>query len=406
MGKEYPADEAAQWGQEIDGISRKFRGDVRNALTEAAGRGFSVLPGHVQELIVATGLEAKLKATEANAKIFQGMTERRLKEEEVDQKIVLGLARLDLELLKADYDNAHELAKALQDMTLDEQRGAIQRLQSDVDKRQAYIIEERALIEREVTYWKRQAIEAEGIALDAEVQLARERVKTAEEKLRIIEYLYQVIAAEQIVIAAELRRAEVLETVIAKQEEVAAIKKTMIPLYEDKAEARLRDAEAIKEEAEYRKQIEELGYRRIDLKRAQEDADHQVRQAEEVYEEARYAYFKAERTTELARAEARTMLLEFEALIKEKLIKMKKALDKEERRFRLDQRLFWEKYGWGQDFSYTEMQRARLMADFMEKINNITDAAAAKADATMAGQRQIHVRQSWQHMHQYISKGS
>ena len=162
MGKEYPADEAGKWGQEIDGISRKFQGEVRNALTEAAGRGFPAPPGPVLELIVATGLAAKFKAAEVNAKLYQGLTDRRLKEEEVDLKVVLGLAKLDLEVLKADYDNAHDLAQALEDKNLSEKRATIQKLQSDVDKRQAYIIEERANIEHEVNYWKRLAIQAEG----------------------------------------------------------------------------------------------------------------------------------------------------------------------------------------------------------------------------------------------------
>lgn len=405
MGKDYPFDEAAQWAQEHDTLTRKHREEVDAALTDAAGRGFVAPPGATLGLILESRFQAKLKATEANAKIFQTMTERRLKEEETDQKVILGLARLDLELLKADNDNAHDLAKAWMDMTMDERKAAVQRLQSDVEKRQAYIIEERAIIEHEVNYWKGLAIQAEGIAIDAEVQLAREKVKTAEEKLRIIEYLYQVIQAEQVVIAAEIHRAEVLETVIARQKVVAEVKKTMIPLYEDKAAARLQEAEAIKEEAVYRRRIEELGYRRIDLKRAQEDADHQVRLAEEENEEARYAYTKAERTTTLTQAEARTMLLEYENIIKAQLIKLKKALEKEERRLKLDQRLFWEQYGWGQEFDYAELQRMRLVTDFAEKVQNLIATANAKADAALAGQETIHVRSTRAHIHQYISKG-
>jgi hypothetical protein len=405
MGTPYPFDEAGQWAQDHDTVTRKHREETEKALTEAAGRGFVAPPGETLALILESRFQAKLKATEANAKIFQTMTERRLKEEEVVQKVVLGLARLDTELLKADNDNSHDLAKAWADMTMDEHKAAVQRLESDVEKRQAYIIEERALIEREVTYWKRLAIEAEGITLDAEVQLAREKVKTAEEKLKIIEYLYQVIEAEQVVIAAEIHRAEVLVTVIARQQEVAAVKKTMIPLYEDKAAARLQDAEAIKLEAGYRKQIEELGYRRIDLKQAQEDADHEIRLVEERQEEAHYDYLRAERITEITKAEARTMLLEFEAIIKAKLIKMGKALQKEEKRLKLDHRLFWEQYGWGQEFNYTELQRIRLVSDFPARVENMIDVAKAKAAAQLAGQEVVSVRTTRAHMHQLISKG-
>jgi hypothetical protein len=406
MGKEYPADEAGKWGQEIDGISRKFQGEVRNALTEAAGRGFPAPPGPVLELIVATGLAAKFKAAEVNAKLYQGLTDRRLKEEEVDLKVVLGLAKLDLEVLKADYDNAHDLAQALEDKNLSEKRATIQKLQSDVDKRQAYIIEERANIEHEVNYWKRLAIQAEGIALDAEVQLAQEKLKTAEEKLRIITYLYQVIAAEQVALVAEQRRAETLQIVIEKEKEVVEIKKTMIPLYKEKSAARLEQAEAIKDEAAVKKEIEELGYRRIELKRAQEEADHQVRQAEEDFEEAHLAYVRADRLTELTRAKARTLLLDYEGQIKEKLIKMKKALDKEERRLKLDQKAFWESYGWGHEFDYTELQRQFLVVDFYRKVTEMIAVGMAKYDSTLAGQRSTVCRTSAAHMHQYISKGT
>jgi len=405
MGKEYPADEAAKFGQELDAISRKFQGEVRGALTEAASRGFHAPPGQVLELIVATGLAAKNKAAEANAKLYQGLTERRLKEEEVDLKVVLGLARLDLEVLKADYDNAHDLAQALEDKNLSEKRATIQKLQSDVDKRQAYIIEERANIEHEVNYWRKLAIQAEGLALDAEVQLAQEKLKTAQEKLRIITFLYQVIAAEQIALAAEQRRAEALQIVVEKEKEVVEIKKTMIPLYKEKAAARLEQAETIKEEAEVKKEIEELGYRRIELKRAQEEADHQVRQAEEDYEEAHLAYVRADRLTELTRSKARTLLLEYEGQVKEKLIRMKKALDKEEKRFSLDQKVFWGRYGWGQEYDTLDLERQFILADFYRKVQDMIEIGLSKFSTVMAGQRTTIARQSAQHMHQYISKG-
>lgn len=405
MAKEYPADEAARWGQEMDALSQKYQEGTRAVLSDAAGRGFTAPPGASLEAIINTGLAIKQKAVEANAKIYQGLTDRRLKEEEVDLKVVLGLARLDMELLKAEYDNAHDLAQALEDKNLNEKRATIQKLQSDVDRRQAYIIEERGNIEHEVNYWKGLAIQAEGLALDAEVQLAREKVRTAEEKLRIITYLYQVIAAEQVALAAEQRRAAALQIVLEKEKEAAEIKKTMIPLHKDKAAARLEQAEAIKEEAEVKKEIEELGYRRIELKRAQEEADHQVRQAEEDFEEARLAFVRADRLTELTRAQARSLLLQYEGEVKEKLIKMKKALDKEERRFKLDQRAYWEQYGWGQEFGLMDLQKTFLVASFYRKVQDMIELGLSKFESVMAGQRQTVARQSAAHMHQYISKG-
>jgi hypothetical protein len=116
MGKEYPADEAGKWGQEIDGISRKFQGEVRNALTEAAGA-FPAPRGRC-ELIVATACRCSrpLRRTPS----LPGLTDRRLKEEEVDLKVVLGWGWTGV--LKADYDNAHDLAQALEDKNSSEKR--------------------------------------------------------------------------------------------------------------------------------------------------------------------------------------------------------------------------------------------------------------------------------------------
>ena len=279
--------EAAKWGQEVDTIARKFVDTERSILADAAGRGFCAAPGAALQNIQDVALAAKAQLTEANTKLYAEQMDRAFKEEDTQQKVVFGLAKLDAELYKAEVDNALLIEKAESDMTLNERRAMIEEMKSDVDKRQAAIIEEKADIEHEVNYWKLQAIEAEGLALDAELQLAREKVKTAEEKLKVINALYEVIAAEQLVLLAEQRRAATLQKVVEAEKQVAEIQKTMIPYMIQKADARLVQAEAIKEEAYAKKEIEELGYRRIELKQQQEDAEHQLRGAELALEQSR-----------------------------------------------------------------------------------------------------------------------
>jgi hypothetical protein len=98
--------------------------------------------------------------------------------------------------------------------------------------------------------------------------------------------------------------------------------------------------------------------------------------------------------------------LDYEGQIKEKLIKMKKALDKEERRLKLDQKAFWESYGWGHEYDYTELQRQFLVVDFYRKVTEMIAVGMAKYDSTLAGQHSTVCRTSAAHMHQYISKGT
>ena len=337
--------------------------------------GFAQVPGDAMETILDAGYESKMSLVEANAKIFQEGVEDRLKEEETGQKVAFGLAKLDLEYYRAQLEYAHEIEKAQADMELAERRAFIDRLKSDVEARQAAIIEERARIEAEVNYWKRLAIEAEGVALESQVELAQEKLKTAQERLKIIDYLYQVIAAEQVIIEAEKRKAAALQKLLAKSKELAEIKKTLIPLMEEKARAREDQAEAIKDEAHWREELELLGYRRLELKDAQEEAEHRIRQAEEDFEEFRLAYVKADRLTELARMQARTLLLEYENFIRDQVLTRKKSLDKAEHQLRLDMKHFWEKYEITNDMRFLELAKDLFMAEVGNKLRNLREVS-------------------------------
>ncbi len=376
--------EAAKWGQAVDATAKKFGDTRREALAEAAGRGFSCAPGATLQAIQEVSLAAKTQLNEANAKIYGEQVDRVLKEEETGQKILFGLAKLDVEAYKAEVDNALLLEKAEAELTLDEKKAYIENLKSEVDKRQAAIIEEKADIEHEVNYWKLRAIEAEGLALDVEVQLAREKVKTAEEKMKVINVLYEVVAAEQLVLLAEQRRAAALQLVVVAEREVAEIKKTMIPYMLQKAEARMDQAEAIKEEAQYKKEIEELGYRRIELKEAEEDANHQVRQADLALEEARREVVRWDQMTQVAREQSRTALVNYETAIKEGLLPREEALKREDERYKIARWKFFQEFDLENSISSLHLALLLAIIEAEQKTQQIESAGSARSNAVKA----------------------
>jgi len=102
-----------------------------------------------------------------------------------------------------------------------------------------------------------------------------------------------------VVIAAEKRRAVALGLVAEFKERLAAVEEEMIPYYKDKAQAKQDLAAATTAAATYRKKIEELGYRQIDLKDSEQDSEHQIRSAEYDYEISQELHAKASAATDL-----------------------------------------------------------------------------------------------------------
>jgi hypothetical protein len=402
---DYPGKEAAAWGQQVDVATRKLRVQARAVLSDAAARGFEEVPGPTMEAIIAASTDTKVALTDANQKVYQEGIREVEKAVETDQKVAFGLAKLDYGAYKAALENELDLQKAWGDLLMTERRAALEILKSDVEKRQAAIIEERALIEHEVNYWKGLAIEAEGLALDAEVELANEKVKTATEKMKIIEWLYRIMEAEQLVIAAEYKKAAALEKVLVKEEELIEVKKTLIPLQKKKAAARLEQADAITEEAEVRKEIEELGYERIELKKAQEEAEHQIRLAEEDYEEARIEYTRADRMTELTRMTSRTTVMEYENEIRDLIIERRAALEKCERAFRHDYQHYWRKYEITNDIRYMDLGKKLFILEAQHKLQKTKDVGEGKAGHTKSTGKRCVTKISGTAMTQYVSKG-
>ena len=195
-------DEAAKWGQEVDTILRKYQQDTKTVLTTVAARGHLGLSGPGQEIIFNLGQETKRALTKANAEIFAKELKQLTQREEVDQKVAVGLARLELEQYKARMDNALALERAEAELDIQARKAELAILRSEIEKRQAAIIEERANIEAEINYYKRLQVEAEALSLDAEIALINEKVRTAEAQLPIIAELYKLIDAEYLLRSA------------------------------------------------------------------------------------------------------------------------------------------------------------------------------------------------------------
>ncbi len=397
--------EAAKWGQVVDATAKKFVSAHAEVMADAAGRGFAVAPGATLKTLQEAAQAVKAQLTDANAKLFEEQIQRLIKENETEQKWVFGLAKLDTEAYKADLQNALLLEKAEDEYTLDERKALIEEMKSDVEKRQAAIIEEKADIEHEVNYWKLQAILAEDLALDAEVQLAREKIKTAEEKAKVIAVLYEVIAAEQLVLIAEQRRAAALQRVVTAETEVAEIQKTMIPYMVQKADARILQAEVIKEEAEAKKQIEELGYRRIELKEAQEDAEHQLRVADLALEQARKELTTWDRMTDLARNQSRRAIQDYENIVKKELLPREETLKQKDKRFDVARRLFYQNLEARNNISLLAVQRNLAIREAQAKIANIVSLNRDKVLAVSSTSKKTIVRTSHDTMYHYITGG-
>jgi hypothetical protein len=328
--------ENSKWGMIVGQLVPESLKKLDEVQAATASRGFFTPPGEAQGGAVTIYNELKTKLTEANGKLYNETLKDIFKLDELEQKINLGLNKLDLETYKAELDNAHNLKEAIDRYNLAAYRASIERLKSDVDLRQAAIIEESAKIKEEMIYWKRLQINAERISLGAEINLINEKVKTAEMKMEIIPYLYEVIAAEQLVMQAEQTRVEALKIVLYWEKLVAEAKRGMIHLYKEKALARLELAEATRIEAIDKKAYEMLGFDKLALKSIEEKNKHAIRLAESNLEDFRYNFEKAQSANELARAKSKLTLLKYQNTIEESVEAQENLLKDDEKETRIN----------------------------------------------------------------------
>jgi len=308
----YDENESARWALAVSAATEKHRQATDKAMAEAAARGFMAPPGIFRLALVEASREAKNELAKANGEIYKVRREMLAKDDETEQKYILRLLKVDAEAYRNALENAYRLFEAQKSASLDEYRARIDRMNAETDKHQARIILEKAQVERQVNYWKKLQIIAEGQNLNAEGLLIREKVRTAEVKLSTLDYLSFIVEAERQVLVSEKKKAEALTRVVDASRSVAEIKKAMIPLYLQKAAARNQQAEAIIKETEDKKELERLGYEKVNVTRTKHEADHEIQLAEALYEQAKLEYVRADRLTELFRNQARRMLTDYE----------------------------------------------------------------------------------------------
>jgi len=225
----------------------------------------------------------------------------------------------------------------------------------------------------------------ETITLPLEEALINAQLATAEKKLEIIDSIYQVLAAEELVLAAEQRRAASLEKVLAAELITAGIKREMVPFYIQKAEAREALAAAITAEIPITEAIIRLGYDRIELERAKESAAHLERLEQIDMELLKEQYIRADTAMDLARMQHRRLLVQYRNEIQALILEQRKALQKDETLFQLDSRLAREKIGVDNEVALTQHEIANLTSELLSILFNMESRAIDKAATVKDG---------------------
>ena len=308
---EFNRTESAKWAQEAQKVVGDLQVVADKALDEAASRGFPAAPGVTLATIMAAGQEAKGKLTEGNGKLYDERRSVLFQQEEFFMKTVVQVAKLAMELYRAELLNALEIEQAQNIALRDKGQADVVRMNAEVDVRQVAIIRGRAEAERQVIGYKVLLALAEKETLVAEIALANAQLATATKKLEIIDSIYQVLAAEELVLVAERARITAEEQVLVAKQALAAVKMGMIPLYAEKASAKEALAAAITAEVPVKIAIKQLGFARIGLKSYEAEVEHEIRQAELVLDLARQELARANKATEIARARSQTAIAGF-----------------------------------------------------------------------------------------------
>jgi hypothetical protein len=382
---EFNRTESAKFAQAADELMDKLTDGVEKALAENAGRGFPFASGNTLAAILAAGQDFKGKLTEANGKIYEERRGVIFQEQEFVLGLMVKIAKLAMELYREEIMNALAVEQAEVEALRDQGQADVIRLNAEVDLRQRAIIRDRAEAEYRINALKAALVVAETETLVSEGQLITAQLATAEKKLEIIDSIYQVLAAEELVLAAENRRADSLQKVLAAQQVLAVIKQEMVPYYIKKANARVELAEAITQEIPIKEAIEKLGYDRIALKDSDEDASHLIRAAEDEFEIAKETWTRANKATELARTQSRRLLQEYANNIRSRILDKRTQLEKDGVDLKLDTSLARHQITMDSEKSLTNREISNLSEELSTLLANIvikTNAHVAAINAT------------------------
>jgi hypothetical protein len=165
-------------------------------------------------------------------------------------------------------------------------------------------------------------------------------------------------------------------------------------------------AEATKREAEVREEIELLGYRRIELKDAEESANHEVRLAENDFELTKELYIRASQATEIARAHSRTILQEYVNKVQEEIIALKAALEKEGVSFKLDTSYERQKMDAEATIEYQKHEEELIKDNLLATLINMAAVAVDNCKTTRDSAEQRFRTASFTIRAQRVQKGT
>jgi hypothetical protein len=145
-------DEAGKWGLEVDTTLRAYQEKTKAVLGTMASRGRLCVPGAAQDAIVDLGQAVKRQLVKVNAELYQKERQKLAQVDETEQRVTVGLGKLDLEQYKARLENALALERAQADFDLTARKAELAIMRSEIERRMAAIIEEQAKIEAENKY--------------------------------------------------------------------------------------------------------------------------------------------------------------------------------------------------------------------------------------------------------------
>jgi hypothetical protein len=397
--------ESGKWAQATHKQVGELFDGVTKALAEDASRGFPLPTGDTLWGILKAGQQTKAALVEANSKIYDERRDQLFSIDDFTLKVLVRLSRLAMELYREQIFNALSLEQSQAAATTERNQADVERLNFETQQRQVAIIQAKAEIEESINIYKQQLISAQYETMKAQKVLIQAQLETAEKKLEIINSIYKVLAAEQLVLAAENRRAASLQTVLAAEQIVAQVKQEMVPYYQAKADAEKQLAAAITAEIPVLEAIERLGYDRVALKKAQDDAEHQITEAEEDRDLAQEAKIRAEAALHLAREQSGLTLEEYANTIRTEILAVKKELGELGIDFKLSTSLAREAIGLNDNIAVMDHERSNLTIELVNLLNNLQNTTEDQKNTVEDSAVQLHSETTDAFFSRKITKG-
>lgn len=222
--------ESAQWRKGKTPIISEYLRNHSTLFATIAGRGFTKLPGYVQDAESNLELTAKLSLSELNYKILTETIERELKQYGIDMDLSYRSAAILWEIEKHDLLSAWEQEYANIKKGMADSEETLRQLEVEVGERSTYIIERKTAIELEAEGYRTQLAALDSSTASYEVLLAQQRLLTAQKKLEIIPILEAIIVKEQELLLTEQEKAAAYTDLMAAEQAVADKKEaTLLP---------------------------------------------------------------------------------------------------------------------------------------------------------------------------------